>query len=529
MMPGHRLLLAALLAFFCANAAQAEITFAIGEPAEGSRKSGVGLISGWAISDRGIASVEAFIDGQSIGPVPYGSSRGDVAAAFPGVPGSLYSGWGMKWTYPILADGEHELTIVVTEQGGATASRSVVFEVVGFASEFIADPASVRTAGAAIESSEDGRIVISGAEVEGETVDLELAWDTAAQQFLVDTIRYPDRPRTNQAPSADAGPDFTLESGAAASIRGEGSDPDGSIVGWRWTRSGGLAVTLFDATSRTVRFTAPTGPGEIRLWLTVTDDDGATDHDEVVVTVLAPPVTNRAPSANAGPDVTVEAGSTVTLSGGGSDPDGSIVGWSWTQIEGPGVALSGAGSRDVTFTAPGQAATLRLRLTVTDDDGASGTDEVVVTVEAPAVETTTGSKLSSMLAWINEARAVARDCGGTAFPAQPALQWSESLAEIAMIHSMDMARNAYFDHTSLDGTSMGERVFPDWSGTRVGENIAASSHDRSDEYVVQMWLDSPGHCALIMDPDFTHAGIGVGRDPENGWDFHHFWTLDFGG
>ena len=32
-----------------------------------------------------------------------------------------------------------------------------------------------------------------------------------------------------------------------------------------------------------------------------------------------------------------------------------------------------------------------------------------------------------------------------------------------------------------------------------------------------------------MDPDFTHAGIGVGRDPENGYDFHHFWTLDFGG
>ena len=63
----------------------------------------------------------------------------------------------------------------------------------------------------------------------------------------------------------------------------------------------------------------------------------------------------------------------------------------------------------------------------------------------------------------------------------------------------------------------------------LGENIAASSIDRTDAYVVQLWLDSSGHCALIMDPDFSHAGIGVGRDPENGYDFHHFWTLDFGG
>ena len=76
---------------------------------------------------------------------------------------------------------------------------------------------------------------------------------------------------------------------------------------------------------------------------------------------------------------------------------------------------------------------------------------------------------------------------------------------------------------------MGNRVFPYWSGSRVGENIAASSADRSDNYVVGLWMDSPGHCSLIMDPNFTHVGAGAGHNPENGYDFHHFWTLDFGG
>ena len=625
MMFRTRLLLAALLTAFCALDACAEITFAIGEPTEGSRKSGVGLISGWAVSDRGIASVEAFIDGESLGAVPHGSQRGDVAAAFPDIPDALYSGWGMKWAYPLHSDGEHVLTVVVTEEGGATASQSVTFEVVGFTSEFIADPGSVRTAGAAFSSPEDGRLVVSGAEIDGETVDLELAWDTASQQFLIDSIGYPNRPKTNQAPSAEAGGDrqttagdrisitgqgsdpdgyiarrswtqvsgpgvaldnadqwtvsfdapatagdvrlrltvtddgglsasdevvvtvevpepanvvptadaggnFTVESGDSVTITGNGSDSDGSIVGWNWSRVGGLAVSLRDANTRTVRFTAPSATGEIRLRLTVTDDDGASGSDDVTVTVVAPPPVNQAPTADAGADLTVQAGASVTLNGSGSDPDGSIAGWSWRQVEGTAVALSGVSSRDVSFTAPDQAATLRLRLTVTDDDGATDTDDVIVTVEAPDdPDTTTGATLQSMLNQINDARAVARDCGTTAYPAQPPLQWSGSLAEIAMLHSMDMARNGYFAHTSLDGTSMGERVFPYWSGTRVGENIAASSIDRTDAYVVQLWLDSPGHCALIMDPDFTHAGIGVGRDAENGYDFHHFWTLDFGG
>jgi uncharacterized protein YkwD len=134
-----------------------------------------------------------------------------------------------------------------------------------------------------------------------------------------------------------------------------------------------------------------------------------------------------------------------------------------------------------------------------------------------------------MLSVINDARGQPRTCGDTEYPAQPAFIWSSSLADIARLHSMDMAREGYFAHTSLDGTSMGDRVLPYWSGNRVGENIAASSIDRTNSYVVNLWLDSPGHCALIMDPDFTHAGIGAGHNSENGYTMHHFWTLDFGG
>ena len=149
------------------------------------------------------------------------------------------------------------------------------------------------------------------------------------------------------------------------------------------------------------------------------------------------------------------------------------------------------------------------------------TEEVVRVLVEPvptadtggASETVTGGTVQSMLDDINAARAVARSCGDTAYPAAPPLSWDAELANIAMQHSMDMAAQGYFSHTSLDGTTMGQRVLPYWDGGLVGENIATSTINRSDAYVVQMWLDSPGHCALIMSRDFTHAGVGFGHDP----------------
>jgi uncharacterized protein YkwD len=151
-------------------------------------------------------------------------------------------------------------------------------------------------------------------------------------------------------------------------------------------------------------------------------------------------------------------------------------------------------------------------------------------VKATATGTTSGDTVFSMLDELNAARAVARTCGDTEYAAQPALQWSDSLAEIAMIHSMDMAARGYFAHDTLDGPSFTERVWPYWNGRTIGENIAAASNDRDDQSVIDMWLDSPGHCALIMSPNFTHAGIGFGHDPSVGYrGVYYFWTLDVGG
>jgi hypothetical protein len=105
-----------------------------------------------------------------------------------------------------------------------------------------------------------------------------------------------------------------------------------------------------------------------------------------------PPPVNQAPTANAGPDQVVTEGNAVTLNGSGSsDPEGNMVGYQWVQTAGPAVTLNNATSAVANFTSPTvtQNTVLRFTLTVTDNVGKSGADEVMITVQPPGGGDTT--------------------------------------------------------------------------------------------------------------------------------------------
>lgn len=89
---------------------------------------------------------------------------------------------------------------------------------------------------------------------------------------------------------------------------------------------------------------------------------------------------NQPPTANAGPDRNVAPGSAATLAGSGTDTDGSITAYAWSQTAGPSVTLGGANTATASFTAPGSNTTLTFRLRVTDNQGATATDDVTITV-----------------------------------------------------------------------------------------------------------------------------------------------------
>lgn len=102
------------------------------------------------------------------------------------------------------------------------------------------------------------------------------------------------------------------------------------------------------------------------------------------------PNVNFPPNANAGPDQSVTSGVTVTLDGSAStDANGSIVSYLWEQTSGSDVTLTGAATATATFIVPEVTETTSwgFSLTVTDDEGESDTDDVVITVNITSVMT----------------------------------------------------------------------------------------------------------------------------------------------
>lgn len=131
-----------------------------------------------------------------------------------------------------------------------------------------------------------------------------------------------------------------------------------------------------------------------------------------------------------------------------------------------------------------------------------------------------------VLAETNRARATARTCGTQYFPAAPPLASNAALNAAALVHSTEMAALRYFSHKGKDGSQVSDRasrVGYNWQA--IGENIASGM--RTPLEAVEGWIASPGHCANLMNPQFTDmgSGYGVSADPATGI---VFWTQAFG-
>ncbi|MFI7600215.1 PKD domain-containing protein [Actinoplanes sp. NPDC049681] len=130
-------------------------------------------------------------------------------------------------------------------------------------------------------------------------------------------------------------------------VRLDGRASAGEIDTYRWTQTAGPQVTLADPAAALTTF-VPTVPGDYTFSLAVTGPGGAAIPVSITVTVTQAAV----PTAAAGADQTVVRGRAVTLDGSGS---AAVESYSWRQVSGPAVTLSGATTARPTFTYPVQA------------------------------------------------------------------------------------------------------------------------------------------------------------------------------
>jgi uncharacterized protein YkwD len=75
-------------------------------------------------------------------------------------------------------------------------------------------------------------------------------------------------------------------------------------------------------------------------------------------------------------------------------------------------------------------------------------------------------------------------------------------------HTRDMLRSDFFDHPSSDGTPFDRRVRRFYDATMVGETLAALPQRRGGaDAVVRLWMNSPVHRAIVLEPGFRRIGV----------------------
>ena len=92
------------------------------------------------------------------------------------------------------------------------------------------------------------------------------------------------------------------------------------------------------------------------------------------------------------------------------------------------------------------------------------------------------------------------------------LQWNESLAELARVHSRDMANVKFFSHRGSDGSMIDDRADRLGLGTwrSIGENIAyMRGYDDPASLAVEKWLESSAHRKNLLGPNWTESAVGV--------------------
>jgi len=145
-----------------------------------------------------------------------------------------------------------------------------------------------------------------------------------------------------------------------------GVSDDGAIASYSWTSD--IAGEIKSGSGEPQNFTEILPVGEHEITLIITDDSGLTGQATVWMTVTQ----NQDPIADAGPDRTVAINSNVSFDGSNSyDSDGNIISYLWDFGDG----TNATGAIAVHSFSNG---TYTVTLTVTDNEGAAGTDTATI-------------------------------------------------------------------------------------------------------------------------------------------------------
>lgn len=111
------------------------------------------------------------------------------------------------------------------------------------------------------------------------------ASNVLGNQSILDLVIRDDE--SNQGPTASAGDNSEVNTRQSVTLTGSGTDPEAQPLEYLWQQIAGTNVTINNANSPQASFSAPSTAGSLEFSLTITDDFGVTQSDNVSVTVIA--------------------------------------------------------------------------------------------------------------------------------------------------------------------------------------------------------------------------------------------------
>lgn len=128
----------------------------------------------------------------------------------------------------------------------------------------------------------------------------------------------------------------------------------------------------------------------------------------------------------------------------------------------------------------------------------------------------------TLLQAVNLARSSSKMCGEVQYAATTTMAWHATLANVAKGHSEDMAQNNFLSHTGSDGSTSTQRISQSSYAWSLSGEALAKGQTTSAAVVID-WLNSPSHCKVLMNPDYTQLGASCLKAVSDG--ASNYWTL----
>jgi len=203
----------------------------------------------------------------------------------------------------------------------------------------------------------------------------------------------------NQAPTANAGSDGTVQLSPIASIilNGSGSDPDGTIASYAWTlksKPAGAADPVFDdSTKANPRVSGFDTIGNYVFQLIVTDNEGKASAPATVTVNVTPadaPAISNITVSGADPANGKYKYTDILTLGGNAEVAGYTYAWSYTTNPASGVRplnFSSTTAVNPTISNFQKNTDYTIKLTITDQHSATASTDTVISIAANALPT----------------------------------------------------------------------------------------------------------------------------------------------